>query len=36
MRVQKMMQHQHHATADIYVDEVQKLLKEEEEAVTEI
>jgi len=36
MRVQKMMRHQHDATTEIYVEEVQKLLEGAEEAVTQI
>ena len=35
-RVQKMMRHQHYATTEIYVEEVQKLLEGAEEAVTQI
>ena len=35
-RVQKMMRHQHYATTEIYVEEVQKLLDGAEEAVTQI
>jgi hypothetical protein len=34
-RAQKMMWHQHYATTEIYVEEVQKLLKGAEEAVTQ-
>ena len=36
IRVQKMMRHQHYATTEIYVEEVQKLLEGAEEAVTQI
>lgn len=35
-RVQKMMRHQHYATTEIYVEEVQKLLEGAEDAVTQI
>ena len=35
-RVQKMMRHQHYATTEIYVEEVQRLLEGAEEAVTQI
>lgn len=35
-RVQKIMRHQHYATTEIYVEEVQKLLEWAEEAVTQI
>ncbi len=35
-RVQKMMRHQHYATTEIYVEEVQKLLEGAEETVTQI
>ncbi len=35
-RVQKMMRHQHYATTEIYVEEVQKLLEGAEGAVTQI
>lgn len=35
-RVQKMMRHQHYATTEIYVEEVQRLLKGAEDAVTQI
>jgi len=35
-RVQKMMRHQHYATTEIYVEEVQKLLEGAEAAVTQI
>ena len=35
-RVQKMMRHQHYATTEIYVEEVQKLLDGAEDAVTQI
>lgn len=35
-RVQKMMRHQHYATTEIYVEEVQKLLEGAEEMVTQI
>jgi len=35
-RVQKMMRHQHYATTEIYVEEVQKLLDGAENAVTQI
>ncbi len=35
-RVQKMMWHQHYATPEIYVEEVQRLLEGAEEAVTQI
>ena len=35
-RVQKMMRHQHYATTEIYVEEVQKLLEGAEEAVTQL
>lgn len=35
-RVQKMMRHQHYATTEIYVAEVQRLLDGAEEAVTQI
>lgn len=34
-RVQKLMRHQHYATTEIYVEEVQKLLEGAEEAVTQ-
>jgi site-specific recombinase XerD len=34
-QVQKMMRHQHYATTEIYVEEVQKLLEGAEEAVTQ-
>ena len=35
-RVQKMMRHQHYATTEIYVEEVQRLLEGAEDAVTQI
>jgi site-specific recombinase XerD len=35
-RVQKMMRHQHYATTEMYVKEVQRLLEGAEEAVTQI
>ena len=35
-RVQRMMRHQHYATTEIYVEEVQRLLEGAEEAVTQI
>ncbi|MBX3306959.1 MAG: tyrosine-type recombinase/integrase [Nitrospira sp.] len=35
-RVQKMMRHQHYATTEIYVEEVQRLLDGAEDAVTQI
>jgi len=35
-RVRKMMRHQHEATTEIYVEEVQKLLEGAEEAVMQI
>jgi len=35
-RVQKMMRHQHYATTEIYVEEVQQLLEGAEEAVTQL
>ncbi len=35
-RVQKMMRHQHYATTEIYVEEVQRLLEGAEGAVTQI
>ena len=35
-RVQKMMRHQHYATTEIYVEKVQKLFEETEEAITQI
>jgi len=35
-RVQKMMRHQHYATTEIYVEEVQQLLEGAEDAVTQI
>ncbi len=35
-RVQKMMWHQHYATTEIYVEEVQRLLEGAEEVVTQI
>lgn len=35
-RVQKMMDHKHYATTEIYVEEVQKLLEKAKEAVTQI
>ena len=35
-RVQKMMRHQHYATTEIYVEEVQRLLEGTEDAVTQI
>lgn len=35
-RVQKMMRHQHYATTEIYVEEVQQLLDGAEDAVTQI
>ena len=35
-RVQKMMRHQHYATTEIYVEEVQRLLEGAEDSVTQI
>ncbi len=35
-RMQKMMRHQHYATTEIYVEEVQRLLDGAEDAVTQI
>ncbi|MBL8075592.1 MAG: tyrosine-type recombinase/integrase [Nitrospira sp.] len=35
-RVQEMMRHQHYATTEIYVKEVQRLLEGAEDAVTQI
>ncbi len=35
-RVQRMMQHQHYTTTEIYVEEVQRLLEGAEDAVTQI
>jgi integrase len=35
-RVQKMMRHQHYATTEIYVEEVQRLFKGAEDAVAQI
>lgn len=35
-QVQKLMRHQHYATTEIYVEEVQRLLEGAEEAVTQI
>ncbi|MGC4097986.1 MAG: tyrosine-type recombinase/integrase [Nitrospira sp.] len=35
-RVQRMMRHQHYATTEIYVEEVQRLLEGAEDAVTQI
>lgn len=35
-RMQKMMRHQHYATTEIYVEEVQRLLEGAEDAVTQI
>lgn len=35
-RVQKMMRHQHYATTEIYVEEVQRLLEGAEDAVTQL
>jgi len=35
-RVQKMMRHQHYATTELYVEEVQRLLDGAEDAVTQI
>lgn len=35
-RVQKMMRHQHYATTEIYVEEVQRLIEGAEDAVTQI
>jgi hypothetical protein len=35
-RVRKMMRHQHYATMEIYVEEVQKFLEGAEDAVTQI
>jgi site-specific recombinase XerD len=34
-RMQKMMRHQHYATTEIYVEEVQRLLEGAEEAITQ-